>query len=110
MVKQVLSQIGIPFIRFTADNVPATNTSWISECWDSARAQMKIEGSSDFILVTDEVQKILGWSEAVKKEWDDDTFNDVNLKVVLLGSSRVMIDKGLADSLAGRLSRCGSTC
>lgn len=105
MVKQVLSQIGIPFIRFTADNVPATNTSWISECWDSARAQMKIEGSMDFILVIDEVQKIPGWSEVVKKEWDEDTFNDVNLKVVLLGSSRVMIDKGLADSLAGRFER-----
>ena len=105
MVKQVLSQIDIPFIRFTADNVPATNTSWISECWDSARAQMKIEGNMDFILVIDEVQKILGWSEVVKKEWDEDTFNDVNLKVVLLGSSRVMIDKGLADSLAGRFER-----
>ena len=105
MAKQVLSQIDIPFLRFTADNVPATNVGWISECWDSARAQMKIDDSAEFILVIDEIQKIKGWSEAVKKEWDDDTFNDVNLKVVLLGSSRVMLDKGLADSLAGRFER-----
>lgn len=38
----------------------------------------------------------------VKKEWDEDTFHDINLKVVLLGSSRVMLQKGLSDSLAGR--------
>ena len=105
MVKQVLAQINIPFARFSADNVPASNVGWISECWDSARAQMKLEGDKEFVIVIDEVQKIKGWSEAVKKEWDDDTFNDVNLKVVLLGSSRVMLDKGLADSLAGRFER-----
>lgn len=105
MVKQVLSDSDIPFIRFTADNVPATDTGWISQCWDSARAKMKIEALGELILVIDEVQKIYGWSEAVKKEWDDDCFNDVNLKVILLGSSRVLLDKGLADSLAGRYER-----
>lgn len=105
MVKQVLADTDIPFIRFTADNVPATNTGWISQCWDSARAKMKVEALKELILVIDEVQKILGWSEAVKKEWDDDCFNDLNLKVILLGSSRVLLDKGLADSLAGRYER-----
>ena len=38
----------------------------------------------------------------VKKEWDYDTFNDINIKVLLLGSSRVMLEKGLSESLAGR--------
>lgn len=51
------------------------------------------------------MQKISGWSEAVKKEWDDDCFNDVAIKVVLLGSSRAMLDKGLSDSLQGRFER-----
>lgn len=105
MVKQVLADTDVPYIRFTADNVPATNTGWISNCWSSARAKMKIEGLDKLVLVIDEIQKIIGWSEVVKKEWDDDTFNDVNLKVVILGSSRVMLDKGLADSLAGRFER-----
>lgn len=86
MVKQVLADTDIPFIRFTADNVPATNTGWISQCWDSARAKMKVETLKELILVIDEVQKIMGWSEAVKKEWDDDSFNDVNLKVILAES------------------------
>jgi len=105
MVKQMLEAIDIPFIRFTADNVPASNKFWISQCWDAARSRMKIEHMQELILVIDEIQKIKGWSEVVKKEWDDDTFNDVNIKVILLGSSRVLLDKGLADSLAGRFEQ-----
>ena len=53
-------------------------------------------------LVIDEIQKIANWSEVVKKEWDDDTFHDRNIKVLLLGSSRVLLEKGLSESLAGR--------
>jgi predicted AAA+ superfamily ATPase len=87
---------------FSADNIPATQNRWISDCWETARAQMKITGGGELILVIDEIQKLNGWSEVVKKEWDDDTFNDVNIKVILLGSSRVLLQKGLADSLAGR--------
>lgn len=48
------------------------------------------------------MQKIANWSEAVKKEWDEDTFYDRNIKVLLLGSSRVLLEKGLSESLAGR--------
>lgn len=104
VVKQALKTLEgeMPFISFTADNVPATQNSWISDCWATARAQMKIENLGELILVIDEIQKLKGWSEVVKKEWDEDTFNDINLKVILLGSSRVMLQKGLADSLAGR--------
>jgi hypothetical protein len=42
------------------------------------------------------------WAEVVKKEWDDDTFHDIPIKVVLLGSSRVRLEKGLSESLKGR--------
>lgn len=38
----------------------------------------------------------------MKKGCDNDTFNDCDVKVLLLGSSRVMIEKGLSESLAGR--------
>lgn len=34
--------------------------------------------------------------------WDEDTFHDTPIKVLLLGSSRVLLERGLADSLAGR--------
>ncbi|MBL7794826.1 MAG: DUF4143 domain-containing protein, partial [Saprospiraceae bacterium] len=54
------------------------------------------------LLILDEIQKIDNWSEQVKKEWDVDTRNKLALKVVLLGSSRLLIQKGLTESLAGR--------
>lgn len=105
LMKQVVNALDIPFVFYPADAVPATQLSWISDCWNAARAKMRVEGLGELILVIDEIQKITGWSEVVKKEWDADTFYDVNLKVILLGSSRVMLDKGLADSLEGRFER-----
>lgn len=105
MVKQVMSECEIPHLFYTADAVPASNLSWISDCWNAARRKMKSDAAGEFVLVIDEVQKISQWSEAVKKEWDSDTYNDINIKVVLLGSSRVMLDYGLADSLMGRFER-----
>lgn len=105
LVKQVVNDLGIPFVFYTADAVPATQLSWISDCWSAARSKMRIEGLGTLVLVIDEIQKINGWSEVVKKEWDSDTFHEVNIKVILLGSSRVMLDKGLSDSLQGRFER-----
>lgn len=105
LMKQVVNALDIPYVFYPADAVPATQLSWIGDCWNAARAKMRVEGLKELILVIDEIQKIKGWSEAVKKEWDTDTFYDVNLKVILLGSSRVMLDKGLADSLEGRFER-----
>ena len=37
----------------------------------------------------------------MKREWDEDTRHEVNLKVVLLGSSRLLLKRGLTESLAG---------
>ena len=105
LMKQVVQSQEIPYVFYTADAVPVTNFSWISDCWSAARVKMKVENLTDLILVIDEIQKINNWSEIVKKEWDSDTFNNIPLKVILLGSSRVMLDKGLADSLQGRFER-----
>ena len=102
LVKQVLQETTVPYMFVSADNVDKTNTSWICDMWATARARMKSANLAEFLLVIDEVHKIDNWSEAVKKEWDDDTFNDVNVKVVLLGSSRLLLKDGLTESLAGR--------
>lgn len=102
VVKQVLKDISIPYQLFSADNVPATNSAWISNCWAAARSLKENNGWGEIVLVIDEIQKISNWSEVVKKEWDDDTFHDRNIKVLLLGSSRVLLEKGLSESLAGR--------
>ena len=102
MVKQVLQEIDIPYLSVSADNVPKTDTFWISEMWATARARMKAANAPEFLLVIDEVHKLDNWSEAVKKEWDDDVRNDINMKVVILGSSRLLLKDGLTESLAGR--------
>lgn len=102
VVKQVLKDISIPYQLFSADNVPATNSAWITNCWEAVRSLKENNGWEEVVLVIDEIQKISNWSEVVKKEWDDDTFHDRNIKVLLLGSSRVLLEKGLSESLAGR--------
>lgn len=102
MIKQVLQETDIPYLSVTADNVPKTDTFWISEMWSSARARMKATKASEFLLVIDEVHKLNNWSEAIKKEWDEDTKNNINMKVVILGSSRLLLKDGLTESLAGR--------
>ncbi|MDR2108018.1 MAG: ATP-binding protein, partial [Coriobacteriales bacterium] len=42
------------------------------------------------------------WSQAVKKNWDRDDWDGLNLKVIILGSSRLLLQKGLSESLTGR--------
>ena len=102
MVKQVLQETTIPHTVVSADSIPEENTAWIGEVWETARARMRIGRHAEHLLVIDEVHKIDNWSEEVKRQWDTDTFNEVNLKVVLLGSSRLLLKDGLTESLAGR--------
>ena len=109
VVKQVLRDLALPYQLYSADNVPATQSAWISDCWNTVRTQMRVEGSKEFVLAIDEIQKIKSWSEVVKKEWDADTFNDIHIKVILLGSSRVLLEKGLSDSMMGRFEEIRMT-
>lgn len=102
VVKQVLKDMNTPYQFFSADNVPASDQAWLSNIWESTRVLLKSGGHDSIILVIDEIQKIQNWSEVVKKEWDADSFHDRNIKVLLLGSSRVLLEKGLSESLAGR--------
>ena len=102
MVKQLLKEVKMPNMYASSDDVPTDSAQWISTQWAAARMRMEAGHHQEYLLVLDEVQKVSNWSETVKKEWDSDTFNDVNLKVVLLGSSRLLLKKGLTESLAGR--------
>lgn len=102
MITQLLSQVSIPHLYESADTIPATNSTWIMQVWESARLRMKASGVTEYLLVIDEIQKIDNWSEVVKQQWDKDSRENVNIKVILLGSSRLIIQKGLTESLAGR--------
>lgn len=102
LVLQVLEQISIAHSFESADAVEPKDNNWIHRIWESARATMALQQEEEYLLVIDEVQKIDNWSELVKREWDFDTRNRINLKLVLLGSSRLLLKKGLTESLAGR--------
>lgn len=65
----------------------------IEEWW--ARAAK----STHKILAIDEVQKIPGWTEVLKKLWDA---QPKKLKVIVTGSSALLVEKGLKETLAGR--------
>ena len=102
MVNQLLSQLSVSYVSESADAIAATNSAWLMQVWETARLRMKASGASEYLLVIDEIQKIDNWSEVVKQQWDKDTRENVNIKVILLGSSRLLIQKGLTESLAGR--------
>ncbi len=102
LIKQLLAHTDIPYSFVTADNLYAADTTWIKREWSNARLQMLQSQRKEILFIVDEVQKVPNWSEAVKKEWDADSFADINVKVILLGSSRLLIQKGLTESLAGR--------
>ena len=102
LVGQVLNDISIPYTLEVADAVNPRDSDWIHRVWESARATMQIRKEQERLLVIDEVQKIDNWSEVVKREWDEDSRRRVNLKVVLLGSSRLLLKRRMTESLAGR--------
>ena len=102
LVRQVIKDMDAPNTLVAADAVPATDRVWIAQQWETARLKQAQNSEAPYLLVIDEVQKIENWSEQVKAEWDRDTAEDRDIRVVLLGSSRLMLQQGLTESLAGR--------
>jgi predicted AAA+ superfamily ATPase len=103
LIQQVLADIDIPSHYAAADAVEATSNLWIEQQWETVRLRLKEQYSKGaFLLVLDEVQKIPNWTETIKKLWDEDTAHKLPLKVALLGSSPLLIQKGIAETLAGR--------
>ncbi len=105
MVQQILKETSIPYHFISADESQTNQSVWIDQQWEVARLKLKQKGASEFLLVIDEIQKIDDWSKVVKGQWDRDSRTNTALKVILLGSSRLLLEKGLTESLAGRFER-----
>ncbi len=103
-VHQALDELDLPFVYASADSPVPFGPEWVAQQWRAARQQ-----SAPSILVLDEVQKAQGWPEQVKAEWDADTWASRDLRVVLLGSSPLLVQRGLTESLAGRFETVRST-
>jgi uncharacterized protein len=103
MVEQVVARAGLPVRYASADEPTLRGADWIEQQWEAARAEAtRRTGSPGAVLALDEVQKIPTWSESVKRLWDEDTRARRALKVVVLGSAPLLIQRGLSESLAGR--------
>ncbi len=102
LIHQFTEKIRTGFHFVSADAVAVSNTVWLQQQWETARLKMQQSSATEFLLIIDEIQKINNWSETVKMLWDADTRSKRKLKVILLGSSRLLLQQGLTESLAGR--------
>ncbi len=101
LARQLLSLIALPSHYASADDPALQDDAWLRVQWDIGRLRAE-EQQAGAVLVLDEIQKIPSWSGTVKGLWDEDTAAKTRLRVVLLGSSPIPIERGLAESLAGR--------
>ena len=102
LVHQVLAQLDRPSVFVSADEPARRDTAWLTAQWERARLLAKDAGKQGAVLALDEAQKIPHWSETVKRLWDEDTRHRTPLRVVLLGSAPLLVQRGLAESLGGR--------
>ena len=102
LVLQIIESITGPHIYISAEESPAADASWVDAQWSAARLRQSQSPKQRLLLVIDEIQKVQNWSESVKKNWDADQRSKVPISAVLLGSSSLLLDKGLTESLAGR--------
>ena len=102
LARQVLDAAGVPAHYASADEPALQDRAWLQAQWDLGRLRAREAGRAGALLILDEAQKVTGWSDTVKRLWDEDTAAGVRLKVMLLGSAPLLVQRGLTESLAGR--------
>lgn len=100
LAQQAMAELTVPSHYASADDASTGSSVWLEQQWDIGRIRVRQNGSA--LLVLDEIQKIPRWSEAVKRLWEEDCRTGAELKVILLGSSQLLLAQGLTESLAGR--------
>ena len=93
-IKQLLARTPLPSHYANADDLLSTDRYWLLEQWQHA-----LTLGSTVLLIIDEIQKVPNWSETIKALWDKDSRT---IRLVVLGSSSLQLQKGLTESLAGR--------
>jgi predicted AAA+ superfamily ATPase len=103
--RQAAARSECPCHYASADEALPPGPEWIEAQWNAA-LRLAAHCEAPAWLILDEIQKVRGWSEEVKRLWDADTTEKIH--PLLLGSSALLLQKGLSESLAGRffLHRC----
>ena len=96
-VLQVLDARKVPHWFASADEPTLRGDAWIEAQWDAARLAASRDKTTPIVLVLDEVQKIPAWSETVKRLWDEEKRTHGKLRVLLLGSSALLVQRGLTE-------------
>ncbi len=98
-IVQALEGLSLPSAFVQAGAEPQSSRDWLRREWSQARA---LASDGPAILVVDEVQLVEQWSAVVKELWDEDTRLGIDLRVILSGSSSLLLRKGLTEGLTGR--------
>lgn len=100
LTHQVIEALDMPNHYASADEPTLRDRTWIEQQWTLGRLQTTPK--KEAVLILDEIQKVEQWTTVVKRLWDEDTAANTPLKVVLLGSSPLLLHRRLSESLAGR--------
>ncbi len=100
LVQQAMAELAMPCHYASADDAATGSAIWLEQQWDLGRLRARQDGGA--LLVLDEIQKVPLWSGVVKRLWEEDSRTATGLKVILLGSSQLLLAQGLTESLAGR--------
>lgn len=69
IARQIQTSVQFPTIYATADSPVPLDSSWIETQWRRAVTESKA-ANGPVLLILDELQKVRGWSEALKILWD----------------------------------------
>lgn len=81
----------------TAQKAPDRSNEWVHEEWAKVRQIMRLDKISQIVLILDDIQYIDNWAEAVMEEWKVDTERELDIKVVVVGSSRILLSETLSE-------------
>lgn len=101
MLSQALESVDLERSFVSADDAIVPSPEWLQTEWQQAR-NMTGNGSRPVVFVVDEVQKVPHWPTVVKSLYDADRRTNTPVRVVISGSSALLLHKGLEDSLMGR--------
>jgi hypothetical protein len=107
IARQLMERLPYPSVYAAADSPLPHGPEWIETQWRLAEVEAS-KTQKPVFLVLDELQKVKGWSETLKLHWDRAVVEGRDVRLLVLGSSALLLQEGLTESLAGRffLNRC----
>lgn len=107
LARQVMGKLPFSSVYASADAPLPPGPEWIETQWRQSQIKAAADGGP-VLLVLDEIQKVSGWSEVVKRLWDARVTGLHDIRLLILGSSSLLLQTGLSESLSGRffLHRC----